>query len=119
MTFPGMDHLETRRAPSYEKVLIRLDRPPQTRDIVAEHFPETAGLKKISLHVDYQKSGLSRVKLVNVRLSLDAYRAAQVHSAGDVWGSFKMKTVRECEDRQRTNRYRGYSITDATLNENV
>jgi hypothetical protein len=81
-----MDNLETGRSPDRQKLPIGLYGPPESGNIIAEHFPEAAWLQKITLHIDDQKGGISRVELVNVRLGLYAHGAAQVHGSGDVSG---------------------------------
>ena len=55
MALTGVDHQAAGRAPSRQQGRVGFDRAAQLRDVVAEHFAETAGLEEVTLHVDDQQ----------------------------------------------------------------
>ncbi len=53
-----MHREEPRGSPRRQDAFVGLDRAAQLRDIVAEHLAESAGLEKVSLHIDDQKRAM-------------------------------------------------------------
>src|SRR6185437_2039324 len=79
MSFPGMDHLKTSGTPDGKQSSIRVDGAAQLRNVVPQHFAESARLQEISLHIDDKKSAMFRLEFEVVRLGLDAQRSIAVH----------------------------------------
>ena len=52
MALARVEHRQAGGAPGLEQRAVRLDRPPQLRHVVAEHFAEAARLEEVALHVD-------------------------------------------------------------------
>jgi hypothetical protein len=67
------------RPPGGQQALIRLDRPPQLRDVVAEHRAEPPRFQEIALHVDDDERTLGGLERELVRLSLDRQNGHHDH----------------------------------------
>ena len=76
MPLASMDDGQASRAPGLQQALIWLNGAPELRDIVAEHFPESSRLKKISLHVDNEQGAVCEVDLIGIWFGLDALNRA-------------------------------------------
>ena len=60
---------------------IWLDSAAQLRDIIAEHFAQTAGFQEIALHIDDQQRALRWDKLKRIWLGLDSHRFMHIHTS--------------------------------------
>jgi hypothetical protein len=80
MPFAGVDDLEAFVAPGAEQAPIRFNGAPELRDIVSEHFPEAAGLEKVSLHIDDEERAVRWVKIEVVRFRGNRWHVERVLS---------------------------------------
>ena len=71
MPLAGVDDKQPRLACHLKHRLAGRNRAGQQRDIVAERFPEAAGLQKIALHVDDNQRSTREVERDRLRLGPD------------------------------------------------
>jgi hypothetical protein len=66
-------------SPGGKQFPIRINGTAQLRDIVSQHFPKSAGLEKVSLHVDDEKCAVLRIEFERVGFSVNAQSPIQLH----------------------------------------
>ena len=78
MPLAGMDRRQARGAPGGQQPAVRLDRPTQLRDVVAEHLAEPAGLEEVALHVDDQQGAMPGRQLEGIGFGRELYDLAHM-----------------------------------------
>jgi len=71
MPFPGVNHLQTLRAPRRKQLLVRLNRTAKLGNVIAKHLAESTRLQKVALHVDDYERAMSRLEFINIRFCVD------------------------------------------------
>src|SRR5262249_4510682 len=66
MPFSRVYDLQTSRSPSCKQFPIRIYSAAQLRDIISQHFAKSAGLKKVSLHVNDKKCAVPRIEFERI-----------------------------------------------------
>ena len=88
VAFPRVKRRKTGGAPSRQQPTVGLDRPAKLRNVVAEHFAESARLQEIPLHVDDQQRAMVRAQCEGIRLGREFGR---LHGSRPVFGETKPK----------------------------
>jgi len=71
MPLARVDHEEAEAAGGVEHGAARRDGRGQSRDVVAQRFPEAARLQEITLHIDHDERGPIELDLDRTRLGVD------------------------------------------------
>ena len=71
MPLARVDHEEAEAAGGVEHGAARRDGRGQSRDVVAQRFPEAARLQEITLHIDHDERGPIELDLDRTRLAVD------------------------------------------------
>src|ERR1700676_5495630 len=79
MPFPGVNNFQALPSPSRQQPPVRFNGTPKLVYVISEHFPESARLQEIALHIDNDERALRRLEVISVRFCFDAGCQFAVH----------------------------------------
>src|SRR5262249_10184495 len=91
MPFSRVYDLQTSRSPSCKQFPIWIYSAAQLGDIVSQHFAKSAGLKKVSLHVNDKKCAPPRIEFERIGFGVNAQSPIHLHGV-DPCGGRELKT---------------------------